>query len=101
MTQLTLALSALGGAPASFSVAASFAWSQPSIFALPIVVDHLAGLPRHGLERQALLGQEVLDPVAIGELAPRAHEDVELAIGSLAATVIGVFAENSSSAGLT
>src|SRR5260221_13045610 len=38
MTQFTLLLSALAGAPFAFSVSASFFWSQPSILVVPIVV---------------------------------------------------------------
>src|SRR2546428_12430125 len=38
MTQFTLLLSALAGAPACFSAAVSFFWSQPSILVVPMVV---------------------------------------------------------------
>src|SRR5437879_12687062 len=48
ITQFTLLLSALGGAPAAFRVAASFAWSQPSTLLVPI--DVVTVLPSAGTD---------------------------------------------------
>src|SRR3989454_9360409 len=99
ITQFTLLLSALGGAPAAFSVAASFAWSQPSIFCSPIVVVTLAAGPSTDLNDRPCLVRKSLTRSQSENLL---HGPTKMWNSqSVAATVIGVFAEYSSSAGLT
>src|SRR2546426_7251786 len=101
MTQFTLLLSALAGAPACFSAAVSFFWSQPSILVVPMVV--VTVLPSAGTDLND-------NPCFVRKSFTRSQSENLLHgptkrwnwhSAGLAATVIGFFCENSSSAGLT
>src|SRR2546427_4236285 len=101
MTQFTLLLSALAGAPVCFSAALSFFWSQPSIFTVPTVV--LTVLPPAGTDlndRPCLVRKSF----TLSQSENLLHGPTKMwnwHSAGLAATVIGFFCENSSSDGLT
>src|SRR6266850_632980 len=101
ITQFTLLLSALAGAPLAFSVAASFAWSQPSTLAAPMVV--VTVLPSAGtdLNDRPCLVRKSFTRSQSENLLHGPTKMWNLQSAGLAATVIGFFCENSSSAGLT
>src|SRR5690242_17246814 len=89
ITQLTFALSALGGYPVSFSAAAYLGWSQPSTLIAPIVVT--TSLP-------ASAGTDLNDrpalprkPLARSRAACRDQGPMKMwKLQSVAATLIGV-----------
>src|SRR5919202_1843774 len=99
MTQLTLALSALGGYPVSFSAAVYFAGSQPSILVEPIVVT--TSLPDSA-------GTDLKDSPAFprksfarSHAVCRDHGPMKIwKLQSLAATVMGVLFWYASRSGL-
>src|SRR5436190_15304451 len=99
--QFTLDLSAVGGAPAAFSVSVSFFWSQPSIFSLPIVATTFPGSPGTDLNERPCFVRKSLTRSQSENVLHGPTNRWNLQSASLAATVIGFFAENSSSAGLT
>src|SRR5689334_9553233 len=101
MNQLTWLLSTLAGAPAALSVAASFAWSQPSSFTSPIVVTTLPGSADVDLNDSPCLVRKSLTRSQSENLLQGPTNRWNLQSASLAATVIGVFSANRSSAGLT
>src|SRR5262249_30919497 len=100
ITQFTLLLSAVGGAPAAFRVSASAFWSQPSTVLSPIVVTTLP-----------VAGIEVNDRPCFVRKAWTRSKSENLLKGptkrwklhslGLAATVILVLSKNASSDGLT
>src|SRR6266403_5191445 len=100
LNQLTWVLSAPLLYPVSLSVASSFFWSQPSILVVPIVAT--TGLPGSA-------GTDLNDKPCLVRKSLVRSQSENLLHGptkmwnsqSVAATVIGVFAEYSSSAGLT
>src|SRR5712664_1898741 len=101
MTQFTLVLSAFGGAPAALRVSVSFFWSQPSIFAAPMVV--VTVLPSAGtdLNDRPCLVRKSFTRSQSENLLHGPTKMWNLQSAGLAATVIGFFCENSSSAGFT
>src|SRR5258706_4956964 len=101
MTQFTLLLSALAGAPFAFSVSASFFWSQLSILVVAIVV--VTVLPSAGtdLNDNPCLVRKSFTRSQSENLLHRPTKMWNLQAAGFAATVIGVFSENCSSAGLT
>src|SRR2546422_11179927 len=101
ITQFSLLLPALAGAPACFSAALSFFWSQPAIFTVPMVV--VTVLPSAGTDlndRPCLVRKSF----TLSQSENLLHGPTKMwnwHSAGLAATVIGFFCENSSSAGLT
>src|SRR5579885_2167764 len=100
MTQFTLLLSALAGAPACLSVSVSAFWSQPSTFALPIVVVTLPVLGTDSNDRPCLVRKSFTRSHSENLLHGPTNRWKLHSFG-LAATVIFVLSENCSSAGLT
>src|SRR3954468_18948815 len=101
ITQFTLLLSAVGGAPASFSAPASTFWSQPSTFFSPMLVVTLPAGPSTDLNESPCLVRKSFTRSQSENLLHGPTNRWNLHSLSLAATVIGVFFENSSSAGFT
>src|SRR5258706_4132925 len=101
ITQFTLLLSAVGGAPAVFRVSASFFWSQPSTFASPMVVTTLPGSPATDLNDRPCLVRKSLTRSQSENLLHGPTKMWNWQSEELAATLIFVFSENCSSAGLT
>src|SRR2546425_6285797 len=101
MNQFTLLLSAVGGAPAAFRVAASFAWSQPSTFCSPIVVVTLPASALTDLNESPCLVRKSLTRSQSENLLHGPTNRWNWQSAGFAATVIGVFAEKVSSAGFT
>src|SRR3954466_4392529 len=101
MTQFTLLLSAVGGAPAAFSVPASLGWSQPSTFSVPMVVVTLPAGPSTDLNERPCLVRKSFTRSQSENLLHGPTNMWNLQSTSLAATVICVFCENCSSVGLT
>src|SRR5262245_61334872 len=101
MNQLTLALSAVGGAPAVFSVAASCFWSQPSTFAVPMVVVTLPIGPSVDLNDRPCLVRKSFTRSQSENLLHGPTNRWNWQSFLFASTTIGVLAENSSSAGFT
>src|SRR5438874_275299 len=94
ITQFTLLLSAVGGAPADFRVAASFAWSQPSTFCSPIEVVTLPAGPVTDLNDKPCLVRKSLTRSQSENLLQGPTKIWNWQSASLAATVISVFCEN-------
>src|SRR5438874_6775623 len=101
MTQFTLVLSAVGGAPAAFSVSASFFWSQPSTVAEPIVVTTFPGAPETDLNDRPCFVRKSFTRSQSENLLHGPTNRWNWQSAALAATEICVFCENCSSAGLT
>src|SRR5436853_7920839 len=101
MTQLTLLLSAVGGAPASLRLAASTFWSQPSTFLSPIVVVTLPAGPSTDLNDKPCLVRKSLTRSQSENLLHGPTKMWNWQSALLAATWIAVFCENCSSVGLT
>src|SRR2546421_5615530 len=101
ITQFTLLLSAVGGAPDSLSVAASCFWSQPSTFLSPMVVVTLPAGPSTDLNDRPCFVRKSFTRSQSENLLHGPTKRWNLQSASLAATVICVFLEKSSSVGLT
>src|SRR5918911_409220 len=99
MNQFTLLLSALGGAPADFRVAASCFWSQPSTFWSPIVVVTLPAGPSTDLNDRPCLVRKSFTRSQSENWLHGPTNKWNLQSAGLAATEICVFCENCSSAG--
>src|SRR6266850_770253 len=101
ITQFTLLLSADAGAPAAFRVSASFFWSQPSTLTVPMVV--VTVLPSAGtdLNDKPCFVRKSFTRSQFENLLHGPTKIWNWHSSGLAATVIGVFCENASSAGLT
>src|SRR5262247_3494740 len=98
MNQLTWLLSALSGAPAALSVAASCFWSQPSTLVLPIVVTTaLPGSAGTDLNDSPCLVRKSFTRSQSENLLHGPTNRWNLQSAGLAATLIEVFDENSSS----
>src|SRR5438132_510785 len=100
MNQFTLLLSAVAGAPEAFRVSVSFFWSQPSILVVPMVV--VTVLPSAGtdLNERPCLVRKSFTRSQSENLLHGPTKMWNLQSAGLAATLIGFFCENSSSAGL-
>src|SRR5262245_47051706 len=98
--QSTLSLSAVGGAPAAFSVSASAFWSQPSTDLSPMVVTTLLAAGIEVNERPCFVRKSWTRSQSENLLHGPTNR-WKLHSPGLAATVIFVFSENDSSAGLT
>src|SRR5580765_6690680 len=90
MPQLTFDLSAVGGAPAAFRVAVSFAWSQPSTFSVPMVATTLPGSPGTDLNERPCLVRKSFTRSQSENLLHGPTKMWNLQSASLAETVIGV-----------
>src|SRR3954470_21686893 len=101
MNQLTLVLSAVGGAPAVLRVSASFFWSQPSTFSLPMLVVTLPAGPSTDLNERPCLVRKSFTRSHSENLLHGPTKMWNWHSAGLAVTVIGVFCENASSVGLT
>src|SRR5437763_6042087 len=101
MNQFTLLLSAVGGAPAAFNVAASLAWSQPSTFCSPIAVVTLPAGPSTDLNDKPCLVRKSLTRSQSENLLHGPTKIWNWQSFGFAATEIGVFCENASRVGLT
>src|SRR6476660_6818725 len=101
MNQLTLLLSADAGAPACLSVAAIFAWSQPSTFWSPINVTTAPAGPSTDLNDRPCLVRKSLTRSQSENLLHGPTKMWNWQSREFAWTEIGVFAENCSSAGFT
>src|SRR4051794_26033829 len=101
ITQFTLLLSAVGGAPAVFRVSASFFWSQPSTLASPMLVTTLPGSPGIEVNERPCLVRKSLTRSQLENSLHGPTKRWNLQSAGLAATLILVFWENCSSAGLT
>src|SRR3954454_24694232 len=101
ITQFTLLLSAVGGAPASLSVPVSCFWSQPSTFLSPMLVVTLPAGPSTDLNDRPCLVRKSFTRSQSENLLHGPTKMWNLQSASFAATVIGVFCENVSSVGLT
>src|SRR5712675_1517350 len=101
ITQFTLLLSALIGAPAVFRVSASFFWSHPSTFASPMVVTTLPGSPATDLNDRPCLVRKSLTRSQSENLLHGPTKIWNWHCAGSAVTVIGFFAANSSRVGLT
>src|SRR6266850_90794 len=101
ITQFTLLLSALAGAPAALSVSASFFWSQPSILVVPMLV--VTVLPSAGtdLKDKPCFVRKSFTRSQSENLLHGPTKMWNLHCSGFAATVIGFFSENCSSVGLT
>src|SRR4029077_4847075 len=92
ITQFTLLLSAVSGAPALFSAAASFAWSQPSTFAPPMLVTtSLPGSAGIDLNDRPCLVRESVTRFQFENLLHGPTKMWNLQSASLAETEIEVF----------
>src|SRR5882724_3418808 len=94
ITQFTLLLSALGGAPAVFRVSASFFWSHPSTFTSPIVVTTLPGSPTTDLNDRPCLVRKSLTRSQSENLLHGPTKMWNWQVAGSAATVIAFFCEN-------
>src|ERR1044071_4384618 len=101
ITQLTLLLSADGGQPAALSAAAVFAWAQPSSFSRPTEVTTFPAGPSTDLKDSPCFVRKSLTPSQSENVLHGPTNRWNLQSCGFAATVMGVFLENSSSAGFT
>src|SRR4051812_7961548 len=101
ITQLTPFLSALAGAPAALRVAAIFAWSQPSIFSLPMLVVTLPAGPSTDLKDRPCLVRKSFTRSQSENLLHGPTNKWNLQSASFAATVMVVFCEKVSRLGFT
>src|SRR4249920_505700 len=91
ITQLTLLLSAVRGAPAVLRVSASFFWSHPSTFASPMVVTTLPGSPAMDLNDRPCLVRKSLTRSQSENVLHGPTKMWNLQSAGLAATLILVF----------
>src|SRR5437868_9911643 len=101
ITQFTLLLSAVGGAPDSLSVAASCFWSQPSTFLSPMVVVTLPAGPSTDLNESPCFVKKSFTRSQSENWLQGPTNRWNLQSAGFAATVMVVFSENCSSAGFT
>src|SRR3982751_1223026 len=101
ITQLMRARSGAALYPVLASVAVSAFWSQPSTFSVPMVVVTLPAGPSTDLKDKPCLVRKSLVRSQSENLLHGPTKMWNLQSASLAATWIGVLAENASSAGLT
>src|SRR3954464_12734118 len=101
ITQFTLLLSAVGGAPASLSVAAGCFWSQPSTFLSPMEVVTLPDGPSTDLKDRPCFVRKSFTRSQSENWLHGPTNRWNLQSAGFAATVTAVFSENCSSTGLT